>query len=186
MPAFHRITSAVFDARLSGPTSVVVLDLASRPANITWLVIAVVVDAVKREFRRRSESYVGNKGFKAVAPSLAHLDTTASVVSVIAITWAVAPVLDVPPDLIFWSLVQPVFSGCITDQAAARLRFTSPQTTQEDIALCSADAATQEISHMAVSPWRFGDDNPAAESGSSRHVSERVMSSHSARFAQGV
>ena len=57
---------------------VLVLLRIRRPAAIAWLIITVVVDAIKRESKRLFP-HICEKVFKAISPSIAHSDAATCV-----------------------------------------------------------------------------------------------------------
>lgn len=62
--------------------AVLTLQKFCRPATVARFVIAVVVDAVERMFRRRRFAHVGVEGFERIKPAVANYNASRSVITV--------------------------------------------------------------------------------------------------------
>lgn len=149
MPTFHRITSTVSNAILVRPSRVVVLLYACRPTHVARFVIAIVVDAIKRQQSIISRTNVGVEGFKAVAPALAYLNASPAVVLIRAVVRVMATLIDRTPDPMFSTRVQAMFSGLAL--TAARLRRADAQVVNVNVSDDPADtAACQKAKPVSV------------------------------------
>lgn len=100
-PAFDR-------AQLAKPDTVIVCqagvgDLLNtrRPPDIAWFVVAVVVNAVKRQVWMRSIPHRIVECHEALAPFIADVNAAPAVVSVFGVLGIVAALNDGPPERVF-------------------------------------------------------------------------------------
>jgi len=87
------------DLKKHGPALVVAIISVCNPAAIARFVVAIVVDAVYLVFSR-TFTYIGKKVLKRRLPSVAHLNTSASVVLPAVDLRVAASLLDVQPNTV--------------------------------------------------------------------------------------
>lgn len=91
-------------------TPVVSLLLRRGPPAVTGLIVAIVVDAVDREVRRRLRPHVFNEAIEpdlpvfAVAPAITNSDSPCPIVLEFVVAWLIAP-----SEHLFPRLVERVF-----------------------------------------------------------------------------
>lgn len=174
MPTFQRIAATVTNSVLSGPARVVVLLDPRRPAHIARFVMAVVVDAIKRQVHRWTRADVRIEGGETLTPLLADLNTAAAVVLIFLGFGVVAPLQHVPPDGALRAQIHAVRATFAIPDAAARLRLAYAQTADENVAYGSADAPAVEKS-QPVLMRRFTKNSPVFnDSAHGDRASERV------------
>ena len=93
--------------------AVVVLPDHGRPAHVARLVIAVIVDAIKRVLPRWTSANVSKKCLKGRQPRITHADTTTPVVGIFRSLRIGAARFHVAPRSVFGRLVAAVTS-CMT------------------------------------------------------------------------
>jgi hypothetical protein len=128
-------------------SSIFVLLRPRRPAAITWLVIAIVVDAVKRQ-AGRFLAHVSEKILKTVAPAVAYFDATATVVFELLNFRVVAPRLHLRPrakrdapsaDCV--AVRNTGFADAFKFKAPTRLRITAAKIAAAGSCFVSTNAA---------------------------------------------
>jgi len=129
-------------------SSIIVLLHPRRPATIVWFVIAIVVNAIKREARRLF-AHVRKEIFKAVAPTVANLDAATAVIFKLFNPWIVASRFHVGPSAecgtVSKSVGNTLFPSSFPLKAAARLRVTATQITCTDGYFNSASTAALPV-----------------------------------------
>ena len=78
------------------------------PAAISWLVVAVIVDAVEAMFGARASVHIGKK-VDVIAPSFTNGDAATSVMLPLWVFWVAATIQHAAPRSIFWCLGFPLF-----------------------------------------------------------------------------
>jgi hypothetical protein len=72
-----------------------------RPAAVAWLVVSIVIDAIKRVARRRPEAHICNKGQNVVPPTVTDDYPSSSVIFIGRMTGVVAAIAHCRPSEIF-------------------------------------------------------------------------------------
>ena len=94
------------------------------PAAVARLVVAFVVDAVKRVIRR-SRPHIGIEGLKRVAPAIAQANAATAVVLIAIRARVVATAFQRPPSLVFAAIraamLRKPFLSAVTSEATATL-----------------------------------------------------------------
>lgn len=171
VPAFVGVDSAEFAAALGCHAGVVVLRLARGPADIARLVVAVVVDSVKRQLWRRTSADVRQKRLEALTPLITDANTSSAVVREGSISRIVAPALYVSPDLVLWRAAHRV--RALLSHAPARTRCATAKAPKVDVPQCAAAAPAQQIPNALIPNLAlraFGHHRPVSKSRSRRDV----------------
>lgn len=137
------------------------------PATIIRLIMSVIVFAANRVLARWHRPHIFQKLSKGFAPSIAHADSTRSVVFVFLVCWAIASLLSLYPYRVFSTLTSSVPRHACSDlfsvQASATLRLSwGLQAASLNDPECAALATAQPI-NMAASRWRLFDNRPASD-----------------------
>lgn len=151
MPTFHRVNSTMTGSCFWGPPCVVVLFNTCRPSHIAGLVIPIVVDAINREFFRWSWTNVFKKCNETLAPALAHLNASATVVAIVASLWVVAALNHAAPDTGFMAIAHPVSFVVFEANAAAGIRTSDTQIVDVNLTRRATHASTQQIAKSMTS-----------------------------------
>lgn len=120
------------------------LDCSRRPAAVAWSVVPVIVFALQRE-ARRARPHVREKLLEALGPSVAHFNSSASIVSIGPIAGIRASTFGARPHIVFagrWPVVWTALAvGCFTRfkqftvQTSAALAVTGAQRVCGDFLL---------------------------------------------------
>ena len=93
-----------------GVRSAVIALLCNRcPAAVVWLIVTVVIDAVKRVLLARARPHVFVESLERITPTMTNLDTAAAVVGIVLITRPGASLDHRVPGLVFWRVPHSVY-----------------------------------------------------------------------------
>lgn len=133
-------------------TLVIRLLLRSCPADVSWLVVSIVIDAIKcRVWRCRAE--IVEEGLKVVTPLLIHTDATRSIARILFIGRGIAARFSVFPRYIFAGTCRARMS---VDSTMQRNEFpfqasaTLAVTTQQVVLLVGRRFATLAAAFVVV------------------------------------
>src|ERR1043165_874636 len=119
-----------------GAATVVSLLLGRSPTHVAGLVIAVVVDAVKR-VARRLRPHVREKRQEVAAPLVAHTDSATAVTVKLSIFGVMTPLLRLAPGKMFRGEIPPmtrrVLSGDLAPKTPTAPRSTVAQVSARNI-----------------------------------------------------
>lgn len=172
MPSLHRIATALCYAILARPARVVVLHNASRPSHVAGFVVAVIVDAVKRQFRRWPLADVCEEGGKTLAPTFANLNASPAVIAERFLLLIVTARFHALPQLIFGAGAHAVFAETKKILASTRRRRADSQSANEHISLYAAHASARE-KPQAVLMRCFGQHGPVTDNRPWRYAPEQ-------------
>lgn len=158
--------------------SVVGILLGCRPSTVGWLVVAIIVDAIKLVLGRRLRSHVLIE-LGEVAPACAYLDSTAIVSMALGIpTRQSASVSHAPPGAILWRATSPMRSQSAREAPSGQ---ASGQILKEYLPDLSAGASTFDgILHPDCGGLKY---HPPTEGGSGFDGSSHIQ--WNTPFAQG-
>ncbi len=151
--------------------TIYILDFSSRPAAISGLVIAVVVDAINGMISGRSRPHVGEKIFERIRPSLADSNSTTAIETVVLIVGVVAAAFNALPAGVFSSTALSVPSVDSAASAASASFCISPSQRRGINRQFLSAIAFTEPEHSRVSAMREPQSNEFSES-KSRQVFE--------------
>ncbi len=142
-PAIDRVSVALADTRELGCTkslttklqlacvsAVSILFGRRCPSAVVWLIVASWVNAIKRVLVAGRWPHVIKKCTRRFAPSVAHSDTLAAVVSIVSAAWIVASPVHINPRLILAGFCFAVSAVALL--ATAALAFSDSRDSQED------------------------------------------------------
>ena len=95
-PGIYRTSSRGWLLTPAPPSSIVVLFSNRGPTTVAWLVVTIIVNAIKR-FPRWALTHVPKKRFEVISPLVAHHDPAPSVIRILLIGLRVAPRLRAKP-----------------------------------------------------------------------------------------
>lgn len=170
MPAFHRGAFGQPDAVLACQARVVHLLNARRPTHIVGLVVAIVVDAIKRS-AVRTRTYVSRKISKAVSPTIADANTPRTVVLERVVIRIVATLHHHAPHRVQPCATLPV--RALLRLASTRRRLSSAQVADKNLPLRPTATAAEEMS-QSVAPITFADHRPVSDSRARFDVAEKA------------
>lgn len=122
-------------------SSILSLLLGCGPSTVVRLVVAVVVDTIKR-IPFRSFSHVLIKIFKRFKPAFANLNSTPSIVLVITVSWICTALFHASPNLILANMVQSVLCYFQKVETATAPRVSISETATINYQRITAIAQT--------------------------------------------
>lgn len=154
-PAADGICDAIVSQE-PNPTGIGGLNSASGPPTIARLVMAVVIDAIKRMLVRGFWPHICQEVYKRINPSLADRDSTAAVVGVLRSMLVQAPALHRSPRTIFsrvrssvcrsWGLARSAKAPAGDDLLERQLSHTE-EPTFSAVALAEPFVTREVIRH---------------------------------------
>lgn len=163
MPTLSRILLSAINAVSSRQARIQHLLRACGPTHIARLIVAVIVDSVKCQFRRWFNANVPKEGHEVFAPFVAYTNPTAAIIAILGVVWIVAPLNYRAPESAFNRVAQSVCAFLLCCDASAGVREAFPQVANKDIAFSSADASAKQVSKLSVSAWCFTKDGPMTD-----------------------
>ncbi len=135
-----------------------------RPANVTGLVAAGVVDTIHAVLAGWSRADVFQESGKVRTPRIADKNTAPTVVVVSGVVWVVAPLHHSAPDCVLCATVLAVLCHGLALCAAARNDPAFTQVNAADRGGAAAIATANPILHATPSAvWALGGKPPVPE-----------------------
>ena len=186
---FCQRSSGSLDGNTSVDTRVAILFVTRRPSHIARLVVAIVVDTIKRMFWRRLLADVGEKRFVRIIPPITHSDASCSIASVVGGERVIATALHLSPRVVcdsaaFSRVTMPqidrrsVFFPMCDTKTSARVRTTTSQDERTNDSFVAAFADTFP-SDSILSPGAKPQNGPTAKT-----FTCEINHSHSRLIAQ--
>lgn len=156
-------------------TGVLGLLASGRPANVSGLVVSIVVDTVNRVIRRRSLSHVPGEGREVTRPLVANADSARAVLEEALRPRVQASLFDADPDVVQARLRKSVrallYGGSLVARAAARLRRSVHQRVLPSLLDGTAVAFAEGTDKRVRAGWRIDrKDCPSSEAISWRQL----------------
>lgn len=171
-PAFQCLLSPAPDAVFVRLARIRGLFCARRPFHVAGFIVSVVIDALQRQFRRRSGADIVEEIHKAVSPRLSNLDSACSIVVIRGGVWIVAALNHRQPHAIFLAATHRV--GAFLCLASARFRHPDAEISDKDRSFCPAHTPTVQES-QSVSARGFTEHRPRPDDGARVHrASQRI------------
>ena len=129
-----------------------------RPSAITWLVVAVVVDAVDRVIGRRFLPHVGIERLERIAPAVAHANAASAVVVKGVIVSVVAPHLHPDPSAILNGFFHAVRASWVITERISTKATTALSQAVAKIPTWNYSRLSTLASHMPsrlATVWMF-------------------------------
>ena len=178
-------------SRRLGGALVAGLLTASGPPDVSWLVVAVVVDPVDGVLRSRSSANIFKKGFVAGAPTITDRDSAGTVPPVAVVSMVFATLDHVTPSIIFLRETEhsafAVLQPNTLSSASTTYRMATAKLLNDYDGLRSTVALTEPSVTLAICR-ETADSCQAAESlaGQVEHLSFTYEFAADASTALGV
>jgi len=127
-----------------------------RPPAIGRLIVAIIVNTVKRVFGARPRTHIGKEILKGIAPALAYRDAATAIIMILPICFAMAALKHTFPRAPFWrighvmSAALAYFSKALNFLATAICNMAIAQALTESDKMRTARANTQPTSATIV------------------------------------
>ncbi len=155
------------------------------PAAVGGSIVAVIVDTVYGMFRRWARTHISVKGHKVGPPLIAHGDPSASIIPIRGARSAVAPILNLCPDGVFWqylrcAVLAPSLRGFFATQTATAFTVTAAKIAARHYKDSSAFADAS-----IVGLFRIGSARPGFDAQPHKRLPSLVLDLHAPIIAWG-